>query len=150
MHGNCKIAELTIRVNHFHTIVYKNNTPIRDDTKEDIFVHQTAITRCNPNKLLRSLGDGEAVEFDLVEGIKGIEAANVTGPNWQPVIGSIHASIKRFSNKLRSRLQGSYLIGHDDLRPQGCNLNPTNGATIGGGSMAAVSPLLVNEHRFKC
>lgn len=129
-------------------MICKNVPHIRDDTKEDIFVHQTAITRCNPNKLLRSLGDGEAVEFDLVEGIKGIEAANVTGPNWQPVIGSIHASIKRFSNKLRSRLQGSYLIGHDDLRPQGCNLNTANGATIGVGSMAAVSALSVFEYRL--
>jgi CspA family cold shock protein len=41
---------------------------------EDVFVHFSAIQA----KGFRSLAEGSQVEFDLVQGPKGLQAANVT------------------------------------------------------------------------
>lgn len=42
----------------------------RDDNNEDVFIHQTAIIKNNPRKYLRSVGEGEDVLFDVVQGDK--------------------------------------------------------------------------------
>ena len=38
----------------------------RSDTKEDVFVHQTAIVKNNPKKAVRSVGDGEVNTFPTI------------------------------------------------------------------------------------
>ena len=47
---------------------------ITSETGEDIFVHFSAIQ----SKGFRSLAEGAQVEFDVVNGPKGLQAANVT------------------------------------------------------------------------
>jgi len=47
---------------------------IEQDGGEDVFVHFSAIQGAG----FRSLAEGEAVEFEVVDGPKGKQAANVT------------------------------------------------------------------------
>lgn len=60
----------------------------RNDTEEDVYVYYKSIGKKNPGKRLKSLATDEEVVFDVVEGRKGNEAGNVTGPNGEPVKGS--------------------------------------------------------------
>jgi CspA family cold shock protein len=46
---------------------------ITTETGEDVFVHFSAIQA----KGFRSLAEGSSVEFDLIQGPKGLQAANV-------------------------------------------------------------------------
>ncbi|KAJ3161660.1 hypothetical protein HDU86_006430 [Geranomyces michiganensis] len=66
----------------------------------DVFVHYTAISTA-PGRF-RSLADGEHVEFTMVQGHKGIQAADVTGPGGAPVIGDLK-SVRGLKNRFNYR-----------------------------------------------
>ena len=63
-----------------------------DNKDSYVFVHHTEITKNNPNKFLRSLAQGEAVQFDVIMSERNLpQAVNVTGPKNKPVKGCKYA-----------------------------------------------------------
>jgi CspA family cold shock protein len=57
----------------------------RLDNNEDIFVHYSVITMKNPRHSIKTLADGEIVEFNIM-------ATEITGPNGAPVRGNPYVS----------------------------------------------------------
>ncbi|KAG2221133.1 hypothetical protein INT45_004442 [Circinella minor] len=53
----------------------------------EVFVHHSAILGGG----FKSLAEGEMVEYDLIQGPKGMQAANVSGPEGKPVRGDPNA-----------------------------------------------------------
>ena len=104
-----------------------------DGTREDIFVHHSSIVRNNPRKYLRSIGDGERVEFDVVESRKGVMAINVTGPCGANVLGSSYAAN---IDELNSRHHASRLGGNRQRRNKRCVgvVDYQSSGRLGGGS----------------
>ncbi|KAI8071303.1 cold-shock' DNA-binding domain-containing protein [Gongronella butleri] len=69
--------------------------PMGPSDVEEVFVHHTAI---HNNGGFKSLGEAEEVEYDLVQGAKGMQAANVTGIGGGPVKGDPRASRSHYQS----------------------------------------------------
>jgi cold shock CspA family protein len=85
------------------------NEPIEGEAQAEIFVHHTSIYN---NGGFRSLAEGEEVEFDLVQGPKGLQATSVTGPNGGPVKGDPRAGRSNNMNQFRGYWQQGNFNGN--------------------------------------
>uniref|UniRef100_A0A8C9L513 CSD domain-containing protein n=1 Tax=Serinus canaria TaxID=9135 RepID=A0A8C9L513_SERCA len=108
-----------------------------NDNKEDVLIHQTAIMKNNPRKYLHSLGNEEIVEFNIIQGIKGPQAANVAGPGGVPVQGSKHPPNCKFSSSRQWPTEAPNRLVHQPPfaggpAPRGGNRDPKPGSQNGG------------------
>ena len=71
------VREVTVSERKTGTVKWFNDRKgfgfIRMDENQDVFVHYSALQ----GEGFKTLKEGESVEFDLVEGAKGPQAANV-------------------------------------------------------------------------
>ncbi|KAF9942208.1 hypothetical protein KVV02_006847 [Mortierella alpina] len=89
----------------FGFIIPHDKTPDNPQGNSDeIFVHHTAIQNDGGFK---SLAEGEEVEYDVVPGPKGMQAANVTGPNGVSVRGDPNLGRGGFGNNSGGRFGNS-------------------------------------------
>ena len=87
---------------------------IRDDTKEDLFVHQTVIVKNKPKKAIRTLSEGERVEFDVITSEKGVVASRVSAPRGSRVEKSPYAPERKKEEK--SKCDTLYQRVHPEIR----------------------------------
>ncbi|KAL0097499.1 cold-shock transcription factor [Phycomyces blakesleeanus] len=88
------------------------NSPINQSKIEEVFVHHTAI---HNDGGFKSLKEGEEVEYDLIEGPKGFQAANVSGPEGIPVQGDPFASLNQNRGQYKDEDKAqSYWVGYNN------------------------------------
>ena len=68
---------------------------IRNDTKEELFVHRRDIIKTNTKKTVAHIWDDEVVEFDVVQNKQGNKAINVTGKDGRLIIGSSYVAYRK-------------------------------------------------------
>lgn len=111
----------------------------RNDTKDNAFVNQTAIQN-SPRKSLGSVGDGDTVGFDVVEGEKGAEAADATGPGGAAVQVSKYAADNNHCRRYPHcggppcNYQQNYQNSETREKKEGSESAPEGQATAGDGS----------------
>lgn len=88
----------------------------RNDNGQDVYAHYSAIVNKNPNHRVRSLADGELVQFNITEGSKGAEASDITGLDGAPVQGSEYARPKTQARSTSERARS--LDNKSSRKPQ--------------------------------
>ena len=63
-----------------------------NDTKTDVFVQKSAVVKNNPKKSIKSLGEGEIVEFDVFAGKNDSIVKQRTFPDLKEYLSSEHLS----------------------------------------------------------
>jgi cold shock CspA family protein len=118
----------------------------RNDNGQDVYAHYSAIVNKNPNHRVRSLADGELVQFNISEGSKGAEASDITGLDGAPVQGSEYARPKtqtrsnsenrddhsQDNNKASSRKPQDNTSLSPTFAPRSNNSRPTQSLSNGG------------------
>lgn len=97
----------------------------RNDNGQDVYAHYSAIVNKNPNHRVRSLADGELVQFNITEGSKGAEAADITGLDGGPVQGSEYARPK---NQTRATSERAHSLDNNKSsrkNQENSSLSPT-------------------------
>ncbi|KAI8378955.1 cold-shock' DNA-binding domain-containing protein [Blakeslea trispora] len=88
---------------------------LNENSAEEVFVHHTAIYNDGGFK---SLAEGEEVEYDLIQGPKGMQASHVTGPNGASVKGDTRAHTRQpystHYNKSNYRGNPRSFYGHNE------------------------------------
>ncbi len=99
----------------------------RNDNGQDVYAHYSAIVNKNPNHRVRSLADGELVQFNIVEGSKGAEACDITGLDGAPVQGSEYARPKTQTRSNSENRTQSFDYSNKQLRKHldNASLSPT-------------------------
>ena len=75
-----------------------------DNAGKDVFVHYTGITPLTSQ--YKSLVSGEYLSFDIIKGIKGLQAVNVTGYNGGPLLCDVN-HIPKTTTQPRDASNGS-------------------------------------------
>ncbi|GAA5885390.1 hypothetical protein JCM6882_009598 [Rhodosporidiobolus microsporus] len=105
--GNCKFFNAQKM-----SFGFINDSNAAELGNEEVFVHYTAILNVQGGPGgFKSLLEGEAVEYDIIQSGKGWQAQNVTGPNGAPCIGTPPGAVAKaplppYNNDRRT--SGSY------------------------------------------